>query len=170
MRPVRRRRAEVHFAAVKFAPSKIVVRMGYGRPNASSRFGNTMKIWKSLGVLTIFAAFCSAQDDAVYSSWMKTMQPSVMAINAAIAAKDNPTVAAEATKMAATFEQVVGFWTQRKTDDAIGFAKAARDAAKALAAATDPDAQTAALRTVQAQCGQCHMAHRGGGRGAFVIK
>ena len=28
----------------------------------------------------------------------------------------------------------------------------------------------AALKTVQAQCGQCHMAHRGGGRGAFVIK
>jgi hypothetical protein len=58
------------------------------------------------------------------------MLPSVMAINAAIAAKDNPTIAAEATKLPATFEQVIGFWTQRKTDDAIGFAKAARDAAK----------------------------------------
>src|ERR1017187_8478712 len=79
-------------------------------------------------VISVFAAICSAQDDAVYSSWMKTMQPSVMAINAAIAAKDNPTVAAEANKMAATFEQVVGFWTQRKADDAIRFAKAAREA------------------------------------------
>src|ERR1039458_3148684 len=103
-------------------------------------------------VISVIAAVCSAQDDAVYSSWMKTMQPSVMAINAAITAKDNPTVAAEANKMAATFEQVVGFWTQRKADDAIGFAKAARDAAKTLASATDSDAQTAALLTVQAQC------------------
>jgi hypothetical protein len=123
-----------------------------------------------ISVMSVFAVVGSAQDDAVYASWMKTMQPSVMAINAAIAAKDNPTVAAEANKLAATFEQVVGFWTQRKADDAIAFAKTARDAAKTLAAATDPDAQTAALKTVQAQCGQCHMAHRGGGRGAFVIK
>jgi mono/diheme cytochrome c family protein len=123
-----------------------------------------------ISVLSVFAGLSIAQDDAVYSGWMKTMNPSVMAINAAIAAKDNPTVAAEANKMAATFDQVAGFWTARKVDDAVGFAKAARDAAKTLAAATDPDAQTAALKTVQAQCGQCHMAHRGGGRGAFVIK
>jgi mono/diheme cytochrome c family protein len=121
-------------------------------------------------VISVFAAVGSAQDDAVYSSWMKTMNPTVTAIRTAIAAKDNPTVAAEATKLAATFEQVVGFWTQRKADDAIGFAKAARDAAKTLAAATDSDAQTAALAAVQAQCGQCHMAHRAGGRGAFTIK
>jgi mono/diheme cytochrome c family protein len=124
----------------------------------------------SISAIAVFAALCSAQDDAVYSSWMKSIQPSVGAIRTAIAAKDNPTVSAEATKLAATFEQVVGFWTQRKADDAIGFAKAARDAAKTLAAATDPDAQTAALATLNQQCGQCHMAHRGGGRGAFVIK
>lgn len=120
--------------------------------------------------ISVFATVCSAQDDAVYSSWMKTMPPSVMAINAAIAAKDNPAVTAEANKMAATFDQVAGFWTARKVDDAVAFAKTARDAAKTLASATDSEAQTAALKTVQAQCGQCHMAHRGGGRGAFVIK
>jgi mono/diheme cytochrome c family protein len=123
-----------------------------------------------ISVISVFAALCSAQDDATYSSWMKTMGPSTMAIRAAIAAKDNPTVAAEATKLAATFDQIAGFWTARKVDDAVGFSKAARDAAKAVAAATDSDAQTAALATVQQQCGQCHMAHRGGGRGAYVIK
>jgi mono/diheme cytochrome c family protein len=123
-----------------------------------------------ISVLSAFAGLSIAQDDAVYSSWMKTMNPSVMAITAAIAAKDNPTVAAEANKMAATFDQVAGFWTARKVDDAVGFAKAAGAGAKTLAAATDSDAQTAALKTVQAQCASCHMAHRGGGRGAWVIK
>ena len=65
--------------------------------------------------ISVFAAVSSAQDDAVYSSWMKSMNPSVMAIRAAIAAKDNPTVKAEATKLSATFEQIVGFWKQRKS-------------------------------------------------------
>jgi cytochrome c556 len=124
-----------------------------------------------IAVISVFAGFSIAQDDAVYSSWMKSMNPSMTAIRAAIAAKDNPTVAAEANKLAATFEQVSGFWTQRKADDAIGFAKAARDAAKTLAAATDTDAQNAALATINAQCGSCHRAHRDGGRGApYVIK
>lgn len=124
-----------------------------------------------ISVLSIFAGFSVAQDDAVYSSWMKSINPSMTAIRSAIAAKDNPTVAAEANKLAGTFEQVSGFWTQRKADDAVGFAKAARDGARALAAATDPDAQNAALATINAQCGSCHRAHRDGGRGApYVIK
>ena len=124
-----------------------------------------------ISVISIFAGFSIAQDDAMYSIWMKSMNPSMTAIRAAIAAKDNPAVAAEANKLAATFDQVAGFWTQRKADDAVGFAKAARDAAKAVAAATDSDAQTAALATVNAQCGACHRAHREGGRGApYVIK
>jgi mono/diheme cytochrome c family protein len=120
--------------------------------------------------ISVFAALCSAQDDAAYSTWMKSVNPSMMAIRAAIAAKDNAAVATEANKLAATFDSVLSYWTAKKVDDAIGFATAARDGAKKVAAATDSYAQTAALATVNAQCGQCHMAHRGGGRGAFVIK
>jgi len=102
---------------------------------------------------------------------MKAMNPSVMAIRAAITAKDNPSVAAEANKLAATFDQVAGFWTARKVDDAVALAKAARDAAKTLAAATDSDAQTAALRAMQGTCGQCHTAHREQtGPGQYKIK
>jgi len=141
-------------------------------PGRQMRYAEPMKRTLLLiSVISIFAGFSIAQDDAVYSSWMKSINPSMTAIRAGIASKDNPTVAAEATKLAATFEQVSGFWTQRKADDAVGFAKAARDAAKTLAAATDPDAQNAALATINAQCGACHRAHRDGGRGApYVIK
>ena len=123
-----------------------------------------------ISVFSVLAGFAIAQDDAAYATWMKTVNPSVKAIKTAITAKDNAAVATEANKLAATFDSILGYWTAKKVDDAIGFAKAARDGAKAVAAATDSDAQTAALATVSAQCGQCHAAHRAGGGGAFTIK
>jgi mono/diheme cytochrome c family protein len=124
-----------------------------------------------ISVISVFAALCSAQDDAAYTAAMKTVNPSVGAIRAAITAKDNAKVAEEANKLAGTFDTVIlAYWTSKKADDAIGFAKAARDDAKAIAAATDSDAQTAALRTLQGVCGQCHTAHRAGGGGQFTIK
>ena len=120
---------------------------------------------------TIFGGLCSAQDAATYSGWMKAVNPSVRAANAAIAAKDNAAVATEANKLAVIFDQVLGYWTTKKTDDAIKLATTARDAAKALAAATDSDSQTASLKTLQGTCGQCHSAHReSAGPGQFNIK
>src|SRR5580658_8208588 len=107
-----------------------------------------------ISVISVFAALCSAQDDAAYTAAMKTVNPSVGAIRAAITAKDNAKVAEEANKLAGTFDTVIlAYWTSKKADDAIGFAKTARDDAKAIAAATDSDAQTAALRTLQGVCG-----------------
>ena len=123
----------------------------------------------SLGIVLV--AVGSAQDDAAYIAAMKTVNPTVGAIRAAIMAKDNAAVATEATKLAATFDTVLAYWTAKQTDDAIKLATSARDDAKAIAAATDSDAQTAALRTLQGVCGQCHSAHRvPAGPGVFTIK
>ena len=91
----------------------------------------------------IFGGICSAQDAAAYSGWMKAVNPSVRAANSAITAKDNAAVATEANKLAVIFDQVLGYWTAKKADDAIKLSTTARDAAKALAAATDSDSQTA---------------------------
>lgn len=78
--------------------------------------------------------------------------------------------ATEAKTVQAGFETIVAYWTAKKADDAIKFATAARDAAKAIADAKDADAQSAAWTTMNAQCGQCHTAHRGGMPPNFEIK
>lgn len=131
----------------------------------------TKKILLLPAACAIFALSGFAQDDAAYPALMKAVGPSVRAVNAAITAKDNAAVAAEANKLAATFDQVLAYWTAKKADDAIKLATTARDGAKTLAAATDPDAQTAALKTVQGTCGGCHSAHRESiGPGQFRIK
>jgi hypothetical protein len=90
-----------------------------------------------ISAITVFAALGSAQDDAAYAGWMKTLQPNVGAARAAITAKDNAAVAAAANKLADTFDQILNYWTAKKVDDAVTFSKTARDAAKTLAAAHD---------------------------------
>ena len=128
-----------------------------------------------ISVMTVFAALCVAQDDAAYKTAMKAVNASAggrgAPLRAAITAKDTAAAAAEGGKVAAAFDTILAYWTAKKTDDAIKLATTARDAAKALAAATDSDSQTASLKTLQGTCGQCHSAHRESvGPGQFNIK
>jgi hypothetical protein len=74
-----------------------------------------------------------------YQAWMKSMQPSLMAIRNA---PDKAAMVDAANKLAATFDQVAMYWKAKQTADAVGFAETARDAAKAIAAGSgekDPD-------------------------------
>jgi hypothetical protein len=82
------------------------------------------------------------------------MFPSIGAIRNA---PDDTRAAAAASKLADTFDQVAGFWSSKQSPDAQGFAEAARDAARAIAAGGD---RTANMRKIQAQCVGCHAAHR----------
>ena len=104
----------------------------------------------------LFALPLSAQDDRQYQEWMRSMFPSVAAIRNA---PDNAAAAAAATKLADTFDQVAAYWNSKQSPDALGFAEAARDAARAIAAGNGD--KTANLRKIQAQCMGCHAAHRG---------
>jgi len=113
----------------------------------------------------IFGVLASAQDDAQYQTWMKSIPPSVAAIRNAA---DNAAAAPAAAKLADTFTQVAAFWRARKADDAVKFAETARDAAKDIQAGTGDKA--ANLMRLQAQCGGCHMAHREGAAPDFEIK
>lgn len=123
-----------------------------------------------ISVISVFAAVCSAQDDAAYPGYMKAINASNRPLRMAIMAKDTAAAAAEATKMAAAFDSVAAYWKAKKDDAAMQMAITARDAAKTIAASTDSDAQNAALTTMAGTCNACHMVHRGGGPGAFVIK
>lgn len=123
-----------------------------------------------ISVISVFAALCSAQDDAAYTTAMKTVNPAVRAVTAAITAKDNAAVATEAGKLVTAFTTINAYWTAKKTDDAIKLSQTALDGSKALAGAKDSDAQTAALKTVQGTCAGCHSAHRSSPPPPFTIK
>jgi hypothetical protein len=123
-----------------------------------------------ISVVTVFAALCSAQDDAAYSVAMKAVNLSNRPLRAAIMAKDTAAASAEATKIAAAFDTITAYWTAKKVDDAIKFATTARDAAKTIASAKDADAQSAALPTLTGTCMSCHSVHRGGTPPNFEIK
>ena len=93
--------------------------------------------------------------DPQYQAWMKSMQPSLMAIRNA---PDNAAMVEAANKLAATFDQVAMYWKAKQTADAVGFAETARDAAKAIA--TGSGDKVANLEKIEQQCGACHQAHR----------
>jgi hypothetical protein len=112
----------------------------------------------------IFSALAGAQDDAEYQTWMKSLPPSVGAIRKA---PDNA-AAADATKVADTFDKVATFWKARHADDAVTFAETARDAAKEIASGSGDKA--ANLQKLQGACGGCHKVHREGTAPNFTIK
>lgn len=119
----------------------------------------------TITTLLIFAGVAGAQDDAQYKAWMMTVNSSFRAIRGAA---DNAAAAADATKLADTFDKVAEFWRARHTDDAVKLAETARDAAKAIASGSGDKA--ANVRAIQGTCGACHSAHREGTAPNFKIK
>jgi hypothetical protein len=109
----------------------------------------------AFGLASVFILSLRAQVDAQYQGWMRSMQPSLMAIRDA---QDNGAAAEAATKMADTFDKVATFWRAKQKSDAVGFAETARDAAKAIASASGD--KIANLQKIQAQCGACHAVYR----------
>jgi hypothetical protein len=117
-----------------------------------------MTMRKSLlafGLTCIFIPSLFAQVDAQYRAWMRSMQPSLTAIQNA---QDPAAAAQAATKMADVFDKLAAYWKMRQTADAVVFAETARDAARAIAAGSGDKADN--LNKIQAQCGGCHAAHR----------
>src|SRR5579872_3244795 len=101
-------------------------------------------------VSSLSALPLSAQADRQYQEWMKSMFPSIAAIRNSA---DKAAATAAAVKLADTFDQVARYWSSKQSDDALGFAEAARDAARAIAAGNGDTA--ANLRKIQAQCTGC---------------
>ena len=114
------------------------------------------KAFLFVGLPSLFAVALTAQIDQQYQGWMRSMFPSIAAIDKAA---DNAGAADAAAKLADTFDQVASYWKPKQSPDAVGFAEAAHDAAKAIAAGGGDKA--ANLRKIEAQCQGCHMAHRG---------
>jgi hypothetical protein len=62
----------------------------------------------------------TAQDDARYQTWMKSLGSSVAAIRNA---PDNAAAAGDASKLANTFDKVAEFWRTRNAEDAVKFSR-----------------------------------------------
>ena len=123
----------------------------------------------SLFLLVIPLAFAALAIAQISDDEFKTLMQSNAANVAAIRdATDTAAAAPAANKLVDTFTKVAAYWKAKNVADAVTFAESARDAAKAIA---DGQGDKAAnLMKLQQQCGGCHMAHRGGGRGNFTFK
>ena len=77
--------------------------------------------------------------------------------------KDYDAIARDASTFKGNFAKIEAFWTTKKVDDAIGFAKATWKAAadlKTAAKAKNDESITAATTAMTGTCASCHMAHR----------
>lgn len=84
-------------------------------------------------------------------------------LRAHITAKDYDAIAKDAATLKANFDKIEDFFTKQKVDDAVKFAKAARDASEELekaANAKDDTAIAAAQMKITPNCAGCHTAHR----------
>jgi cytochrome c556 len=134
-----------------------------------------MRKMNVLAVATaLLAAGALAQSDSDYQGWMKSNAANMGSLNKNIAAKDGAAAASDAQKLEATFKQVGEFWTKRGgADDAVNFAMRGQTAAAAIAKAATAgnlDEAGAQVKSLQSNCGGCHMAHREGTPGSFKIK
>ena len=128
--------------------------------------GMAVAVWMS--ALAMTAAQTTAQQttekpSAAYQKAMKDVNAANMSVRAAVTAKDYDTIAKDAGTLKAAFQVTLDFWTAKKAEDAIGFAKNALKAATDLetaAKAKDEAEVTATARAVAGSCQACHMAHR----------
>ena len=115
-----------------------------------------------------------AQSESDYQDWMKSNGANMGSLNKNIAAKNAAGAAVDAEKLEATFKQVEEFWKKRGgADDAVNFAMKGQMAAASIvkdASAGNFDQAAADVKSLQANCGGYHMAHREGTPGAFKIK
>jgi len=98
-----------------------------------------------------------------FQGLMKSTGAAAGGLRGHVTAKDYDAIAADAATLKANFAKIEVFWTARKAEDAIGFAKTGAKGAADLetaAKAKDDAAVAAAARAVNGTCMGCHSAHR----------
>lgn len=101
---------------------------------------------------------------------MKGMQPLVNVVRNTIYGTEKTPLPESSAKLAAAFDEIAAFFKAHPSDDAEKLALEARDAAKAVGTATVQVEQVLALRKVTDTCAGCHLSHRAGKTGAFVVQ
>ena len=122
----------------------------------------------ALSLLAVTAVFglnviANEKPSAEFQAVMKSNGATNGALRMHIMAKDYDAIAADAATLKGNFAKIETFWTAKKVDDAIGFAKAGGKGAtdlEAAAKAKSDDRIAAASMATTGACGGCHMAHR----------
>lgn len=111
-------------------------------------------------VLTVMAA---EKPPEAHVKLMKDANTAAAALRGHVQAKDYDAIAADAATLKPLFAEIEKFWTARKTEDAIGFAKTGAKGVADLetaAKAKNEEGVAAAARAVNGTCMGCHTAHR----------
>ena len=117
------------------------------------------------GVVVILGAGVLAEEKAPesYSKAMKASGASVQSLGKSVETKDYDALGKEAMSLKMTFTDLEKFWTDRKIEDAMTFARAGLKASTDLvnAARSKDDAAIGdARKALTGSCGGCHAAHR----------
>jgi hypothetical protein len=114
-----------------------------------------------LGVVSV-GTMAWAQD-ADYQSWMKSNGAAVASLGKNLTAKTGDAAATDAKTLQDNMTKVAAYWQAKNVSDAVKFAQDAKAGfaqVADLASAGKFDDAAAAMKTAQASCGGCHMAHR----------
>jgi len=114
-------------------------------------------------VCTLLSIAAWAQSDADYQGLMKSNAAAVAALSKDLTAKSGDAAAMDAKTLQANFTKIAAYWQNKNVADALKFAQDAQSGFRQvadLASAGKFDDATAAMKTAQANCGGCHMAHR----------
>lgn len=103
-----------------------------------------------------------AQEDAAFSEWMKACGSASGALRK-LEQKTGPDAVRNAERIGGVYENMIGFWRQRNTADAVKWSEEGKSAAVQLASAAsanDPDKAKTAFGKLAETCKGCHDAHR----------
>ena len=115
-----------------------------------------------LAVVTA-AGMTFAQQQRPYNDIMKDVGAAFASLRKNLDSNDAAAAAEDAAKLQALFTETEAFWAPLDTQDAVGFAKRARDAAQVIgnaAKSKDVKAAQASVAALQKNCGNCHFSHR----------
>jgi hypothetical protein len=125
-------------------------------------------------LLTGAVLLAQSDDFAEYQGWMKSNAATAADLNKNLTAKDGAAAHTDVRKLQENLAMVMAYWQSRNINDGVRFAL---DATYGLAQVDVLNSQgkfdeaAAALKTAQASCGNCHMAHRDkASDGSFKIK
>ena len=131
----------------------------------------------TLGTLLSCAAMWAQADKTdfpEYQGWMKSNAATAADLTKNLTAKDGAAAHTDVRKLQENLAMVMAYWQARNVPDAVRFAL---DVTYGLAQVDvfvnqgKFDEAAAALKTAQASCGGCHMAHREkAADGSFQIK
>ena len=113
--------------------------------------------------LTVMTVMAAEKPPEAHVKLMKETNTTAAALRNHVQAKDYDAIAADAASLKSAFAEIEKFWTARKADDAIGFAKTGAKGAADLetaAKAKNEEGVAIAARAVNGTCLGCHTAHR----------